>query len=311
MKNIYFLTIILFCSVSVYSQRSSCIVADYQFDANVMDKTTNNYHGTNHGAIITTGFTGDNNAAFSFNGIDNYIILPETFDYPERSITLWFKSQSHNESGVILNNDTPDLLYGKNIIVIVKDGSQYNLKYNVGKTGNQFEASINLNQWYFVAVALNQDSLHYYLDGVKIYSGVMGYYHGSPDGAENTRIGCGRKIDYFFHGSIDNIKMFNCTLTDSEINQYYTSIKENYIKHEKINLYPNPAKSFVNIEIPEIYNNEMILELYNSSGQSVRKIQINNETTHFQRQDEANGIYYYQIYSTSKGILTSGKLQLQ
>ena len=156
-----------------------------------------------------------------------------------------------------------------------------------------------------------KDSLHYYLDGQRIYSGVMGYNHGSPDGAENTRIGCGRKIDYFFHGSIDNIKMFNCTLTDSEINQYYTSIKENYIKQEKINLYPNPAKSFINIEIPKIYNNEMILELYNSSGQSVRKIQINNETTSFQRQDEANGIYYYQIYSTSKGILTSGKLQLQ
>ncbi len=154
MKNIYFLTIILLCSVSVYSQRSSCLVADYQFDANVLDNTTNNYHGTNHGATNTSGFTGDQNAAFYFNGINSYIILPETFDYPERSIALWFKSESQNLTEIILNNDTPDLLYGKNIIAIVKDGSQYNLKYNIGKTGNQFETPINLNQWYFVAVAL-------------------------------------------------------------------------------------------------------------------------------------------------------------
>lgn len=78
-----------------------------------------------------------------------------------------------------------------------------------------------------------------------------------------------------------------------------------YDIENKINVYPNPSNSFINFEVnSDSYN----IEVYNLSGQRMRKvIGISSSKYTMQRDNLANGIYFYQILDKN-GIIASGKL---
>ena len=69
------------------------------------------------------------------------------------------------------------------------------------------------------------------------------------------------------------------------------------------NIYPNPAKNYINITTHDANN----LILYNTLGTKIKSIQINSEQTTIKRDNLANGLYFYNLLKDNKKI-SSGKI---
>jgi hypothetical protein len=100
------------------------LVGYWSFSGNANDKSGNNNHGTVNGATLTEDRFGIPNSAYIFDGIDDYITLPQDFDYSERTISLWFNAVNipewnydidpDNSFRIIYTSDHPNIENGMN-----------------------------------------------------------------------------------------------------------------------------------------------------------------------------------------------------
>lgn len=91
-----------------------------------------------------------------------------------------------------------------------------------------------------------------------------------------------------------------------------TGVIENPNNHESINVYPNPAKDYVMLEIPGFVgnnSNETVIKIYDLFGQEVAKKAITSANTQFDLRKLNNGIYFYKI--ESQGNRFTGKFIIQ
>jgi hypothetical protein len=109
MRNILVLSMSLFIG-SVNAQTipsyipSEDLVAWYPFNGNANDESGNGNNGTVNGATLTTDKDGNENSAYSFDGNDDIIDLPELdnkIGTPGYSTTysFWFKTLESNNYG--------------------------------------------------------------------------------------------------------------------------------------------------------------------------------------------------------------------
>jgi len=80
-------------------------VAYYPFSGNAKDATGSN-NGTVNGATLTTDRFGNANSAYSFDGIDDDIIMSTvaTTQTNNFTISVWVKPSTLNQFAYILNN---------------------------------------------------------------------------------------------------------------------------------------------------------------------------------------------------------------
>ncbi len=72
------------------------LIAYYPFNGNANDESGNGNDGTVYGATLTTDRFGNKNAAYVFDGIDDYIWLGNKAEFKPEKITIaaWFKTNS-------------------------------------------------------------------------------------------------------------------------------------------------------------------------------------------------------------------------
>ena len=78
------------------------------------------------------------------------------------------------------------------------------------------------------------------------------------------------------------------------------SIKDNQIlKKNDIAIFPNPAKDTISITGIENFNSKIKIEIYNESGQFIKRITLNNKQLgmEYNISDLKNGIYFFRISS--------------
>lgn len=87
------------------------LVAYYPFNGNADDESVNTNNGTVHGATLTTDRFGNANSAYSFDGLDDYIMISSSSSLDIRgnlTISAWVQSdwdkgeimwRGDNESG--------------------------------------------------------------------------------------------------------------------------------------------------------------------------------------------------------------------
>ena len=102
MKKIYFKITLLFIltlsyNLSIFSQSlpnnvpSNGLVGWWSFSGNADDMSNNSINGTVYGSTLTEDRFGNINSAFSFDGIDDYILFPaDLLPTNERTVSLWF-----------------------------------------------------------------------------------------------------------------------------------------------------------------------------------------------------------------------------
>jgi hypothetical protein len=224
---------------------SNGLVAYYPFNGNANDSSGNKNNGTVYNATLTTDRFGNANNAYSFNGVNSYISVPNSatlqFANSEQSISLWIYL---NNIPNLINNDMSIISKtNQNLSIDPTGNSDMGFEVSIGGTGNQLfdrfknagdttswgklyldSASLSLNSWNnFVFTVDKQNSIMYaFLNGTKIDSSII------PPAAEiglnnlPLLIGNGYWMNgvvptYHFLGLLDDIRIYNRVLNQQEI----------------------------------------------------------------------------------------------
>ena len=247
MKTLILLTAILITTMS-FAQVPSYVPANglvgwWPFNGNANDESGNGNNGTNNGATLTIDRNGIANSAYSFDGVDDYIIgLSNSFPTNQRTVSVWFFS---NNIG-IGNLGRGVLGYGGNTCgqswnmhldnpgsPLGSDSYEVNTHCNVFSVTSSYGSLIPNGNWHNWVVTTDPSGTYFYLDGVIINSSnsfinnTVAINKNFVFGIFPNENGIGASINEpnntVWNGMIDDIGIWNRALTPQEITNLYTS----------------------------------------------------------------------------------------
>ena len=149
------------CKVDLVGQvPTQNLVAYYPFDGNANDASGNGNDAVNNNALLTTDRFGSVNSAYDFNGFDAYLEISNDFDFPERTINLWFYIDSIDMHGAIYDTDNPSLLYGQTKVFVTSTDGLDTLEATIGIPHHQ--SPIDRKLWHMVTlIRIGPIQLHF------------------------------------------------------------------------------------------------------------------------------------------------------
>lgn len=221
--SIFLLTV----SINAFADLNNGLIAYYPFNGNANDESGHNNNGIVHGASLTTDRFGNQNSAYSFNGSTNYIDLinkpiAQQGNNP-RSIFVWCKTTNSKEYQRIVVTGDSGLNHSYNILLtrgqVMIMGYAYDFLLNN-------EISITDGKWHFIGTVYDGHINSIWVDGIFMGSQRLNY----KTQGNNNFIGRTNPNDNYsggyFNGSIDDIRLYNRALSNSEIKQLFTGKPE-------------------------------------------------------------------------------------
>lgn len=328
MKKILLLILvpITFCKAQIPSSiPTNGLVGWYPFNNNANDLTSNANNGNVSGAILTNDRFGNPNAAYDFDGIDDFISVSNAVGLNNNNytISIWLKCEGLpgiGDSDVFFDlgsGSWPN--YGA--IFAINNNYQNTTGWRVtcgnssgGSVGFQNNVLPNSNQWYNFIIT-RSDSVKLFVNGMLIQKMTTAnnfQYYSNP-----VSISIGKRIgmDHYFDGIIDDIGIWNRVLSPSEILTIYqsnnVSVKEENYINESITVYPVPAKDELNIKIKNPSKDaKYFVSLTNIYGQIVLSKNIENDVDDFKieiPESFSKGMYFVTILDTKKSKIIDSK----
>lgn len=239
--SVFYLFIFVLSYGFLGSQNDPYLIASYYFSGNARD-TIANLHGTVHGASLATDRFGNANAAYCFDGENDYISLGTNSDLKQgkMSISLWVKINGYNNSS--LNYPGMPIIQTR-----VRDEVQYyeayamsmfleNHKFTASNisTMQQLIASMSrsaatIDEWYHLAYMFDHDSTYLYVNGQleqKNFKGFVSSYLSTDSVvlgfAGNHRPDTFKYRNYsWLNGCIDDLKFFSKVLSADQVLALY------------------------------------------------------------------------------------------
>ncbi len=205
--------------IALYNEPAPCttpsgLVAHYPFCGNANDVSGNNYNGSVLGATLTTDRFGNENSAYSFDGIGGLVKVSKNYfnysDFNPFSISVWIYPTENTSKWILLKNGTFGIKWnGINSPIEVYNGNNPYLSTN--------NSNWQLNTWYNLILTDNGNGIFTcFLNGTFDKS-----ESNSPGRVPNYIFEVGGTTDSFlnsfFKGKLDDIKIFNKALTQAEI----------------------------------------------------------------------------------------------
>lgn len=245
----YLLFIILLFSIdaTLVAQIPSYIVQDslvawYPFNGNANDETGNGNNGIVYGAILTADKDGNENSAYSFDGVDDYIEIvnySEHFERIEEEITIssWFLDKKEGSSTIVARRNFTSNPTGERHhfqLGVIGDNqllySSYNntdlTKYNIQP--RTAEKIFSDSVWNHIAITfsvLDSSKFKMYLNGKIIHDEKFPGQMLSPNqhwiNIGRTHRSGGQPFSNEFNGKIDEVAIWNRALSDNEIRNIY------------------------------------------------------------------------------------------
>ncbi|MBL7048559.1 MAG: LamG domain-containing protein [Nitrospira sp.] len=232
---VLFLTMSIICVNSSFAGLSDGLIAYFPFSGNANDESGNSYNGSVHGASLTVDRFGNSNSAYYFDGINDYIISGDINfnNWQQMTVTAWVKPDADAEIGrsynIISKHDNPG-----NIEILLHQ--EQDLKYDVEWTiGGQFHdlSTDSTNPGFNDSIGLHNPSYNSYDFLAKVYDGsqIKFFVNGnliatssatgsiSNNGWPLTIGAYAFNKSANFKGSIDDVRVYNRSLSDSEVNQ--------------------------------------------------------------------------------------------
>jgi hypothetical protein len=266
MKRKIYLTVIALISVfGIQAQVSyDSLVSSYPLNVNAKDAISPN-DGLVFEAKPTRDRFNQENGAFEFDGINDYINLRANFDYPQRTINLWFYSDTIDQiERHIYISDNPKIKYGFTQIKIREIDGIKQVRSSAGIPGGVAEArsEVHEKEWYMITLVADEDSVKHYLN-----SNLIGKFSNwnitSMNGDTSALLGTSRVHDRYFNGKIDDVKIYNRTLNPVEITSLYNEGKCIETVHDTIPVY-NTISVYDTISVYNTISVYDTISVYNS-----------------------------------------------
>jgi len=222
-KYLVFSAAILICLGGFSQIPTAGLVAFYPFNGNAYDESGNRHDGSLSGPVLTFDRCGIANKAYYFDGIDDYINLITNFDYPRRTINLWFYAETIDlMARHIYVSDNPNLNNGFSQIKIMITSGLKEIRSSSGIYGPIAEAHaiVKENEWHMVTLVADEDSARHYLDA-KLIGSFKNGTNTSMAGEPSALLGTSRVFDRFYKGRIDDVRIYDRTLGADEIMRLY------------------------------------------------------------------------------------------
>lgn len=293
----FFIAALLILATATQAQVTNGLVAEYNFNNGTAQDALGINNGTYIGASPTTDRFGNPNKAFSFDGINDYILINDSSEFQmgtsDFSISLWlYFTETQPQFGNIIGKQSGDMFqhYTQYALYVPKDSNQVhsNIRTNTGferycKTGNL------MGDWHhLVLVHEYADSSKIYVDGLLV-DGKMITLSGHCDVTNHAL-----SIGNFFKGKIDDVKIYKRALNDAEINLLFNAnnpilgVEQHTSTAPKIAFSPNPTKG-------EIHFSENVnVMLINSLGQTILH---KNNSQQIDVSNTAPGIYFLLFFN--------------
>lgn len=210
------------------------LVGWWPFNGNANDESNNGNNGTVNGASLIADRDGNTNAAYSFDGVDDYIEVADnnTLDMVgDVSISCWIEKSVFNQryeaiiakdTGIVMNSNI------NNYKLQINAADQMTFYTTRGNTANSF----SLNNWHHFVVINTSDSIRVYIDG-QLEWNTTNQFNNSPLVTNNLPLTFGKlpysDINYpgnelfQYEGGLDEIGIWNRELSPSEIQDLYIS----------------------------------------------------------------------------------------
>ena len=248
MKSILTSLFSLVLCATLHAQLPSYVPADglvgwWPFDGNANDESGNGNHGVVNGAVLASDRNGVVNAAYSFDGINDFI-LSSNFNLIQgnvsRTFSFWIKYSNVDAGGWVISYGPQALDFPCNDeyhieAKMVADCNFPGIGVGVPCAQKRFEFLLNDNVWRNFTVVYDGTGLA----NTKLY--VNGILH--TDNYCNDNVGIatelatnvtsggisfGKRNDNlgFLDGALDDIAIYNRALTPAEITQLYSAAEE-------------------------------------------------------------------------------------
>ena len=202
------------------------LIAYYPFNGNTNDASGNGNNGTANGAVLTADRFGNANGAYSFNGTNAYVQVPnQSYLNGNTVLTLctWFKSSGTGNYRMLSKSAVGDYQYGLPYI----NQEVYVQAWTAdGGDHLQSRALVTDGQWHFVTgIIRNNLSAQLYVDGVLVSSSTTPSSSWNLSGSGPLWIGAQPNASgilvAFFPGLIDDIRIYNRALSATEVDSLY------------------------------------------------------------------------------------------
>jgi hypothetical protein len=317
---------ILFIGASAQIPTSG-MVAGYDFNGNANDVSGNGHNGTVTGATLTTSRIGMPNSAYRFNGTSNYITVPnsvtltpstnqftlctevkvEGFYAGQCQVNTIFNKPGTNGNGqmsIEFGDNAYDIENCSNLdsahetFVVIKSGLS-------SSNPQLYQPYIVRNQWYCVIATFDGDSMKMYLDGVK----KVALSAGTTLGYNTSDLVFGHlmstQFPYWFKGVIDDARIYNRVLSQSEISGYCSflaGVDEADELSSAIQLYPNPSNGKLNISLNRNLTGQLTIS--NLLGEIIYSEKLNGTagSTNTINLNTAAGVYFLKVSDGKKSF---------
>ena len=277
------------------------LVGYWPFCGNALDESGNGNNGTVNGATLTTDRFGNAGSAYGFDGVNNYIQVPDngdsTLDLTKNfSISAWAKIDSligngptmlSKHIGNVDNIGSYEFIVGKVPTNDYKLSFQATPNFSLNAYSNYSSFIKELWVNYSITYDYIGENLLYYVNGIRVDSIHVNFDVSNTD--IDFLIGCTflnntSTYDYFWKGSLDDIAIWNRALSQNEITQLYNqgvcqtsiTVTDTLLIHTSITSY-NPVAYKNTLKVwPNPGNQDITLDAGNLSLMQGWKIKISN-----------------------------------
>jgi len=223
----------------------SNLIAYYPLNNSALDESGNHYNGTAFNLKPVCDRHNNPNSAYYFNGENSYITVEDNTDLrlnnTDFTINYWVSLDEFyplSGSAVFSKNNGPNL-NGWNCSITglgFVDGSVGRAFYNVSGGSDPYVVGIkalNLSKWHMITVlyTLSASKIMVYVDGKQDQTSMN---IPSPNPLTNAKLHIGKNSfndprgttpEYFIKGKLDDMRIYNRKLSESQIAALYTCLK--------------------------------------------------------------------------------------
>jgi gliding motility-associated-like protein len=277
MKQVLFLLLFFPNALLAQVDLNQGLIAYYPFNGNANDQSGNNNNPVFNNASLTVDRFGNPNGAYYFNGIDNYMHIPNSAILAPQEISLcaivkpmgFYMGTCYNTC--IIDKGSPDYLQGNYSLRYTASaylGFNCNttdtLRQNfegrsyINPTSPLYTPYVTSNTWYCIVYTISADSLKLYVDGVLKWAAQKQY----GIGVNSMDLYFGKKDDptfpYWFKGVVDEIRIYDRAINQDEVSALCNVIPlanvGNIINNYTPVLAFNPCDNKITVEDASAFN---------------------------------------------------------